>query len=49
MEALRTRYIIENYDPVKKQTDGPAAHAGPGIDIEQLPRASVKLHASGMP
>ena len=38
MEALRTRYIIENYDPVKKQMMGlPPTPAQP-IDIDQLPK-----------
>ena len=38
MEALRTRYIMENYDPVKKQMMGlPPTPAQP-IDIDQLPR-----------
>ena len=38
MDALRTRYIMENYDPVKKQMMGlPPTPAQP-IDIEQLPR-----------
>jgi len=38
MEALRTRYILENYDPVKKQIMGlPPTPAQP-VDIEQLPR-----------
>jgi hypothetical protein len=38
MEALRTRYIMENYDPVKKQLMGlPATPAQP-MDIDQLPR-----------
>ena len=38
MEALRNRYIIENYDPVKKQLMGlPATPAEP-VDIDQLPR-----------
>lgn len=38
MEALRTRYILENYDPVKKQLMGlPPTPAQP-IDIEQLPK-----------
>ena len=38
MEALRTRYILENYDPVKKQIMGlPPTPAQP-IDIDQLPR-----------
>ncbi len=38
MQALRTRYIMENYDPVKKQMMGlPATPAQP-IDISQLPK-----------
>lgn len=38
MEALRTRYIMENYDPVKKQMMGlPPTPAQP-IDIDQLPK-----------
>jgi cell division protein FtsW (lipid II flippase) len=38
MDALRTRYIMENYDPVKKQMMGlPPTPAQP-IDIDQLPR-----------
>ena len=38
MEALRMRYIMENYDPVKKQMMGlPPTPARP-IDINQLPR-----------
>src|SRR5215813_5895677 len=38
MEALRMRYIMENYDPVKKQMMGlPPTPAQP-IDISQLPR-----------
>ena len=37
MQALRTRYIMENYDPVKKQLMGlPPTPAQP-IDISQLP------------
>ncbi len=36
MEALRTRYILENYDPAKKQIMGlPATPARP-IEIDQL-------------
>ena len=38
MEALRTRYIIENYDPVKKQMMGLPPTPAQAIDIEQLPR-----------
>ena len=38
MEALRTRYILENYDPAKKQMMGlPPTPARP-IDIDQLPK-----------
>lgn len=38
MQALRTRYIMENYDPVKKQLMGlPPTPAEP-IDLDQLPR-----------
>ncbi|MCA1575980.1 MAG: FtsW/RodA/SpoVE family cell cycle protein [Acidobacteria bacterium] len=38
MQALRTRYIMENYDPVKKQMMGlPPTPAQP-MDIDQLPR-----------
>jgi cell division protein FtsW (lipid II flippase) len=38
MDSLRTRYILENYDPVKKQLMGlPPTPAQP-IDIDQLPR-----------
>ena len=38
MEALRTRYILENYDPVKKQLMGlPPTPAQP-VDIDQLPK-----------
>jgi cell division protein FtsW (lipid II flippase) len=38
MDALRTRYILENYDQVKKQMMGlPPTPARP-IDISQLPR-----------
>lgn len=38
MDSLRTRYIMENYDPVKKQLMGlPPTPAQP-IDIDQLPR-----------
>ena len=40
MQALRTRYIMENYDPVKKQMMGlPPTPAQP-IDISQLPKES---------
>src|SRR5882762_9873578 len=35
MEALRTRYIIENYDPVKKQMMGLPPTPAQAIDIEQ--------------
>lgn len=38
MEALRLRYIMENYDPVKKQMMGlPPTPAQP-MDIDQLPK-----------
>ncbi len=38
MEALRTRYIMENYDPVKKQLMGlPPTPAQP-VDINSLPK-----------
>ena len=44
MEALRTRYILENYDPAKKQMMGlPPTPARP-IEIDQLPRAPRDLH-----
>src|SRR6266853_5296443 len=37
MDALRTRYIMENYDPAKKQMMGlPATPAQP-VDIDSLP------------
>src|SRR2546425_9733585 len=37
-DALRTRYIMENYDPAKKQMMGlPPAPAQP-IDVDSLPR-----------
>src|ERR671915_1025381 len=38
MEALRTRYIIENYDSLKKQLMGLPPTPAQSIDIEQLPR-----------
>jgi cell division protein FtsW (lipid II flippase) len=38
MEALRTRYIIENYDPVKKQLMGLPPTPAQAIDIDQLPK-----------
>jgi cell division protein FtsW (lipid II flippase) len=38
MEALRTRYIIENYDPIKKQMMGLPPTPAQSIDIEQLPK-----------
>ena len=41
MEALRTRYIIENYDPVKKQMMGLPPTPAQAIDIEQLPKRSA--------
>ena len=38
MEALRTRYILENYDPAKKQLMGlPPTPAKP-VEIDQLPK-----------
>lgn len=41
MEALRTRYILENYDPAKKQMMGlPPTPARP-IEIDQLPKRSA--------
>ena len=38
MEALRTRYIIENYDPVKKQLMGLPPTPAQAIDVNQLPQ-----------
>jgi len=38
MEALRTRYIIENYDAAKKQMMGLPATPASAIDLNQLPR-----------
>jgi cell division protein FtsW (lipid II flippase) len=38
MEALRTRYIIENYDPIKKQMMGLPPTPAQAIDIDQLPK-----------
>ena len=38
MDALRTRYIIENYDPAKKQLMGLPATPAQAIDVEQLPK-----------
>lgn len=38
MEALRTRYIIENYDPLKKQLMGLPPTPAQAIDINQLPK-----------
>lgn len=38
MEALRTRYIIENYDPVKKQLMGLPPTPAQAIDVDQLPK-----------
>jgi cell division protein FtsW (lipid II flippase) len=38
MEALRTRYIIENYDPAKKQLMGLPPTPAQAIDVDQLPR-----------
>jgi cell division protein FtsW (lipid II flippase) len=37
MSALRTRYIIENYDPVKKQLMGLPPTPAQMIDLSQLP------------
>ncbi len=37
MEALRTRYIIENYDPQKKQLMGLPPTPAQAIDVNQLP------------
>ena len=50
MEALRTRYILENYGPVKKQIMGlPPTPAQP-VDIDQLPRRkSCLLYTSPSP
>jgi hypothetical protein len=43
MQALRTRYIMENYDPVKKQMMGlPPTPAQP-IDIESASEERVEL------
>src|SRR5882724_1778781 len=38
MDALRTRYIMENYDPVKKQLMGLPPPPAQPLDISQLPR-----------
>ena len=38
MEALRTRYIIENYDARKKELMGLPPTPAQAVDIEQLPR-----------
>ncbi len=38
MAALRTRYIIENYDAAKKQMMGLPATPAQAIDIDQLPK-----------
>jgi cell division protein FtsW (lipid II flippase) len=38
MEALRTRYIIENYGPVKKQLMGLPPTPPQAIDVNQLPK-----------
>lgn len=38
MEALRTRYIIENYDAQKKQLMGLPATPAQAIDVDQLPK-----------
>ncbi|HEY3041949.1 MAG TPA: FtsW/RodA/SpoVE family cell cycle protein [Pyrinomonadaceae bacterium] len=40
MEALRTRYIIENYDPLKKQLMGLPPTPAQAIDVNQLPKVS---------
>jgi cell division protein FtsW (lipid II flippase) len=37
MGALRTRYIIENYDPIKKQLMGLPPTPAQAIDVSQLP------------
>src|SRR5258705_5018049 len=45
MEALRTRYIIENYDPIKKQLMGLPPTPAQAIDVDQLPkRPSTYTH-----
>jgi len=41
MEALRTRYIIENYDAAKKQMMGLPATPASSIDLNQLPRRAA--------
>jgi len=46
MEALRTRYIIENYDPVKKQLMGLPPTPAQAIDIEQLPKRPANYSIS---
>ncbi len=38
MESLRTRYIIENYDPQKKQLMGLPPTPAQAIDVNQLPQ-----------
>ena len=38
MEALRTRYIIENYDAAKKQMMGLPATPASAINLNQFPR-----------
>lgn len=38
MASLRTRYIIENYDPAKKQLMGLPPTPAQAIDVDQLPR-----------
>ncbi len=38
MAALRTRYIIENYDAAKKQMMGLPATPAQAIDLDQLPK-----------
>jgi len=46
MEALRTRYIIENYDPVKKQLMGLPPTPAQAIDVDQLPRVPASYTLS---
>jgi len=41
MDALRTRYIIENYDAAKKQLMGLPATPASSIDLNQLPRRAA--------
>ena len=45
MEALRTRYIIENYDPVKKQMMGLPPTPAQTNRHQQLPKTRVELLA----